>query len=992
MQLREHILEQNHEESWSAAFRTREEATEYKERRERHLRFKKELEAMGWGNARSVTHSRNGCGERVCKTCQTPLPTTEARNQHLLFDEGCWKDEPGTRRLCACWNCCQTFDSVAQARQHVKSSPNCLAHIRVRFKKPSDIVAKLPSVAASRYRRSIAVLLDIGQEFETLSIKSAPSVARSIYEHLRPIYNEAQLARDNDILSLFGGRPSASHAIEQVATREVDPRTNLDPPTGSMSRQQQATPRQRHSATWTNSSVSPTAHVRIDQSAKVVGSQSNFRDATNRLKWDSKTTRKRKDPKLELTYYYHGTHPYVKVRKPKDATPEPENKTEKSEVLEAKIDQDSIHDSINPIQTEESVSKLETFKANSALDGGQTTSSRQKPTMSSPRPDADTADLRVQLQTLMEQVKLLREKIAALSMSDERSPSVIPAASNTMVSAQDVPMIQDARLGESLSAVRLQHSGDASAEVSLALPQGFGDSPVPTTTTTASWSASDQSSSVEPMRRYGSKSQAMLENVKMKRFIDMKALKPSNEFEEAVQTKFSQEPLLGFDKAAETNVDGQRLVRQIHTQARLMKSSDRSNNDSQNDNNMGAGPSQAPSESPLSKAPSETLGMSEQSLLNELFPEASNYIQPHYSKRNPYPKLNLPNSAPVIRTYQPKEKLSEREKLMQAFERSAEKVTALQLLHCSTELTEADFRRLVPKGRHIEGWSRDGDFYKVIPGRDPLSLERLPFYYLLFKNAEAALRYQNNAVRLHKLSKLHGPHSSLSAIPPPPGFLENGEDVNAALSSYLLTPTSQKLQLNMVVQPYNPALARLIADGGYAPIVPSVNTTGKQIYKVLFYIEGYEPSPYDLYQIFMQDASSRGFAWPFLHEHQSIRRLRDIVDLKTKFLPISSANPRASSITKRKLVEMKDHNPYASFLSQDDGESENADGRDGKFINQTIMNRVYNRWIIEFSEEEGARRFARLWHRKALPMQDSVQHRTWRDLEEVRMCNTEYLW
>jgi hypothetical protein len=391
--------------------------------------------------------------------------------------------------------------------------------------------------------------------------------------------------------------------------------------------------------------------------------------------------------------------------------------------------------------------------------------------------------------------------------------------------------------------------------------------------------------------------------------------------------------------------------------------------------------------------------MGEQSLLDELFPEANNYVQPYYGSRNPYPKLNLPSSTPVVRTYALKKKLSSREKYIQAFQKSAEKLTALQLLHCSTELTEADFRRLVPKGRHIEGWARDRDFAQVIPGRDPLSLERLPFYYLIFKSPEAALSYQSNAYRLHMLSKLHGPSNSISAIPPPPGLLENGEDINAALSSYLLTPTGQNLQLNMLVQPYNPALARLIEDGGYAPIVPSITHADKPIHKVLFYIEGYEPSPYDLYQIFMQDATYRGLAWPFLHEHQSIHRLRDIVDLKAYFGAVSTANPSASSTTRRKLADMKDHDPYAGILAQDggsggddDNEDDEAQGHDAKVIKQVVMNRVYNRWVVEFNEEAGARRFARLWHRKVLPMQHSVLHRTWRDTEEVRMCNAEYLW
>lgn len=382
--------------------------------------------------------------------------------------------------------------------------------------------------------------------------------------------------------------------------------------------------------------------------------------------------------------------------------------------------------------------------------------------------------------------------------------------------------------------------------------------------------------------------------------------------------------------------------------------------------------------------------MNEQSLLDELFPEATNYIQPHYDESDSYPKLDLPSSTPLVRKFAPEEKLSSREKYIQAFRKSMEKLTALQLLHCSTELTEADFRRIVPKGQHMEGWARDSDLHQVIPGRDPLSLERLPFYYLVFKNSEAAIRYQKNASRLDNLSKLHGPTSALSVIPPPPGLLQNGEDLNAALSSYVLAPQGQRLRLHMVAQPYNPALARLIEHGGYAPVVSSNAAAGTKVHKVLLYIEGYEPSPYDLYQIFMQDASHRGLTWPFLHDHQSIHRLRDAVDLKHRFQyfqALSTANPSASSYMRRKLAEMDSHNPWTRS-----GEGEDTGDQNAKVLNQILMNRVYNRWIVDFSEEAAARRFARLWHRKVLPMRSGAKNRSWRDVEEVRMCNAEYLW
>lgn len=610
-------------------------------------------------------------------------------------------------------------------------------------------------------------------------------------------------------------------------------------------------------------------------------------------------------------------------------------------------------------------------------------SGSDKPTVSLTNPNANNAELRLQIQYLSEQVKLLNEKIAGQTTMDTEVPAkpiATSAANSSTTQSTENPVAGIAKPLESPSTTPSQQSKDVEGT-----SQRSADVPAPSLPTI------ETSANHVPVRRYGLKSQAQLSNERMKKVLD------DNGSAQLAVSSPPSDSSPEFDRATKLSTDGQRLVGQTHAQARLLESLDSSGH---TDVNTRLTP---PVDFPIVRTPStlaptqtqtsfSTSEMSEQSLLDELFPEASNFAQPHYSKRNPYPKLDLPSSTPLVKPYTPKEKLSSREKYLKAFQRSMEKLTALQLLHCSTELTEADFRRLVPKGQHIEGWARDGDFHQIIPGRDSLSLERLPFYYLVFKNPEAALRYQRNASRLHKLSQLHGPSSSLSAIPPPPGLLENGEDVNAALSSYLLTPMGQQLRLNMVVQPYNPALARLIADGGYAPIVPATTPAGKPIHKVLFYIEGYEPSPYDLYQIFMQDALSRGLTWPFSHDHQSIHRLRDIVDLKARFASLSTANPRASSMMKRKLTEMRSHDLHASLSNGGGGDGENAEGQDAQVINQIIMNRVYNRWVIDFSEEDGARRFARLWHRKVLPAQASVSHRTWRDVEEVRMCNAEYLW
>ncbi|KAH6616679.1 hypothetical protein C7974DRAFT_319112 [Boeremia exigua] len=391
--------------------------------------------------------------------------------------------------------------------------------------------------------------------------------------------------------------------------------------------------------------------------------------------------------------------------------------------------------------------------------------------------------------------------------------------------------------------------------------------------------------------------------------------------------------------------------------------------------------------------------LSEQSLLDELFPEASSRA-PDLSKRRAPPKLALPTPAhPYIRPVSIDSR-TDREKSVDAFRARGEQTTVLQLANCSTALTEADFRRLIPRGLHLDTWSREGEFYKIIPGRDPLSLARLPFYFLLFHTPASALAYQKNVARLSKLSALHAPGSIHSPIAPPRGYLENSEDIHALTSSFVLQPQGHPLGLHMLMQPYNRPLRALFQAGGYAPIVPDVDATGKKIHRVLLHIDGYEPSHWDLWQILSRHAHARGIMWPFRNDHAgALRRLRDCINLKTvsktRFEAVSSMNPRAANrASETGGVDYEDVQ-ISSFLgtstaSSHDGHDE-TEALEPQEVSQLVMNRVYNRWMVELDDEDAARRFAGLWHRVVLPATKDRKG-AWKEAEEERWVEAEYLW
>ncbi|KAF2733073.1 hypothetical protein EJ04DRAFT_469119 [Polyplosphaeria fusca] len=424
------------------------------------------------------------------------------------------------------------------------------------------------------------------------------------------------------------------------------------------------------------------------------------------------------------------------------------------------------------------------------------------------------------------------------------------------------------------------------------------------------------------------------------------------------------------DRYSKTNRPGegedgaQRLVRNLHTHSRTLSSSIQhkkiANDQAPVERPFGRPLAETKSRSIVEQATAEPSDeLSEQSLFEELFPEASSYTQPYHRPSHipkDYPRLDPPKTVLVTKEPWPAQK-SMRERMIDAFETRSEQTTVLQLLHCSKYLTEGEFRQIAPKGRHIESWQDDA-LYKIIPGRDPLSLERLPFYYLLFKTRESALAYQNNAARLHKLCSLHRPSNILSAVPLPKGYVEDGEDITAATSSYVLAPPDQPLRLNFVMQPYKQALSTLVRDGGYRPLVPSTDNTGKPIYKVLLHIEGYEPLQQDLYNAFKRHGYHLGITWPFCNNVHAIQRLRDIIDVSQKL----------------------------RHTAEQDGVEASAE--DVPSASQLVMNKLYNRWVVEMDDLDAAKRFARVWHRRLLP----ESKKGWRVTEIERIVNTELLW
>ncbi|OCK86365.1 hypothetical protein K432DRAFT_421107 [Lepidopterella palustris CBS 459.81] len=413
----------------------------------------------------------------------------------------------------------------------------------------------------------------------------------------------------------------------------------------------------------------------------------------------------------------------------------------------------------------------------------------------------------------------------------------------------------------------------------------------------------------------------------------------------------------------------------------------------------------SPNEPPNPPVPNLDKTKPSLSLLEELFPETVQKESPKTSAPpdREVPRLFLPSQRPIdlpqSGAYRDP-RVQMRKAFIEAFESRGEEVTLLVLNKCNISLVESDFKRLIPSGKHIQGWARDGEVMRIIPGRDPRSLARLPFYLLLFKTPSEALAYQANVARIHKLARLHTPSSAISAIPPPPGLIEDGEDLHAVIQNYSLAPPGMMLHLEVVQQPYPPLWREIALQGGYKPIV---DDQGKKLHKVLLHMEGYEVSRLALFLAIRFDAIERGLSsWDLMDGIDSIVKLEDLWGINR---PRRNTQHRSCNRDQGGLyVDDNDESDETDTDTDNDTDDPHSQYSDMDRLEnrpaakQHAIHRVYNRWVIEFKTQDMAERFARSWHRRLLPLpreereRERMETKSWKEMEAPNVCNTEVLW
>lgn len=361
------------------------------------------------------------------------------------------------------------------------------------------------------------------------------------------------------------------------------------------------------------------------------------------------------------------------------------------------------------------------------------------------------------------------------------------------------------------------------------------------------------------------------------------------------------------------------------------------------------------------------------SLLEELFPEEAQRRHEPTATEREVPRLALdvpkPTSDEEVKTpkapFVMNKSMSRTYKLL---ETQRGETSVLVLRNASKNLVEDDFRRLIPQGKHIEGWNlTQGDIIKIIPGRNTATLERENFYLLLFKSPVSAFTYQTHVTRVHKLAQSQTPDSLISPIPTPPNYLSGGQDLDALLQSYALIPPSQTIELRQLSRPWTPLVEQIVRHQGYPHIV---NRPNKSPVEVLLRLEGPKLSIPLVRSALVAAARRRDVPW---------------TGVEVTKIPIEkwvAKNPDVSPLNPKN--GLKDYELLESNSSESVQGGDGIEESDSRSSGGRLPPACY---IVGLQTEAEAQTFVRYWHRR--PMELSIDGFDYGDVAPI--VNAEIL-
>ncbi|GAW21580.1 hypothetical protein ANO14919_111030 [Xylariales sp. No.14919] len=309
----------------------------------------------------------------------------------------------------------------------------------------------------------------------------------------------------------------------------------------------------------------------------------------------------------------------------------------------------------------------------------------------------------------------------------------------------------------------------------------------------------------------------------------------------------------------------------------------------------------------------------------------------------------------------------------------------------SKSLLESDFLRLGVKGKHVDGWV--GGILKVIPARDPDTLELKGHYFILFDTHEAAVAYKDRLEQLWKLGKeyvpgAHHARGHMLQQPLPRGLrrTETGEDVADLIRSFTLVSPSQSCHVQLS-RMSSAKIAELYFEGGF---VDQLAARAGSKFLVQVRIDGGRLTLDTLRRAIKDDGKRRNLAWR-------------VTDLDNGILPFGKSILKARDrVPVDSMKGTFGYNGSSLGLKDEDGHyhSEASGDVSRKDMAATIYEaeesnerlRQYPRFIIPFMDGAEAHRFVQNWHRCKLKLWlggGAPGEPSW---EESRVVNATVLW
>jgi hypothetical protein len=363
------------------------------------------------------------------------------------------------------------------------------------------------------------------------------------------------------------------------------------------------------------------------------------------------------------------------------------------------------------------------------------------------------------------------------------------------------------------------------------------------------------------------------------------------------------------------------------------------------------------------------------SLYEQLFPEDAAQSKAAYDKRIPVPRLSLPQESATGTQDRPPG-ISEQPATSADPEVEHWK-SVLIFSGASKTLTEDDFRRAIPRGKHFQEWTKSA-YERVIPVRDFWTLEPTGDYYIVFNHHKKADAFLAHVKRVFNMTKSHTPTSLLSELPPAPsGLLRDGaEDEAELVRNFTLATPSMSLNLQRADKGIK---AEVLKRGAY-PQVLAGNLTPETPQVLLDLEGGVMPNWFQIRDAIARDGTRRSLPWNLISGDLAIRRLAmqrptSQTDLEADYE--STVNDGANELVARdNLAEMDSgYDSDATMLARERLER----GEQGQ------------RWVVAFREREEAQRFARQWHMRAFPWTEA-EYRVHRTYQNRTRMKVEMLW